>query len=321
MVSRRPPNPVEKANPAWMLRPNSPLENTPHKAGNGDDPHYLPDRHCPKCQGEARLKWLDQRKAELLPTPYFHLVFTLPETIAALALQNQKAVYEILFVALLRRCSPSRPMPNTWALNPPSSVYSNLGPEPDSHATCIGVVTGGGLAPRQPQWISGRRRFFLPLRVLGRLFRRFFVDALHKGGLRPTSVCWTPVRHRVSRPYVNRVAISNRRLRTLQHGQVTFEYKDCRDGNSKPSVWIPILRPFAGSCTWTPARFQRIRYYGLLANCHGARRLELCRQLLTTGVSAPLPNLRQCQQLKRSLRESLRHRQWQTLESLRVDSS
>src|SRR5437868_15341636 len=97
MVSRRPPNTVERAHPESIPGPNSPLENTPHKAGNGDLSITCRNRHCPKCQGLARAKWLLQRKAELLPTEYFHVVFTLPEAIAAIAFYNQQVVYEILF--------------------------------------------------------------------------------------------------------------------------------------------------------------------------------------------------------------------------------
>ena len=99
MVSRRPPNSVEKANPAWMPRPNSPLENTPHNAGNGEISITCADRHCPKCQFLARAKWLEKRQSELLDCEYFHVVFTLPAELAALALQNKRQMYDLLFRA------------------------------------------------------------------------------------------------------------------------------------------------------------------------------------------------------------------------------
>ena len=99
MVSRRPPNPVEKANPAWMPRPNYPLENTPHKTCNGDLPITCRNRHCPKCQSNARDRWLDARRRELLPVPYAHVVFTLPGQLAPLALQNKSEIYGLLFRA------------------------------------------------------------------------------------------------------------------------------------------------------------------------------------------------------------------------------
>src|SRR6202162_2993805 len=97
MVSRGPPNPVKKANPAWIPTPNSPLENTPHKTGNGDLSITCRNRHCPKCQSQARDRWLAARRAELLDTPYAHVVFTLPHQLAPLALQNKEAIYGMLF--------------------------------------------------------------------------------------------------------------------------------------------------------------------------------------------------------------------------------
>jgi hypothetical protein len=100
MVSRSRPSPVEKANPASVPGPNSPLENTPHKAGNGDHPITCRNRHCPKCQSTARDKWLAERAKELLPVPYCHVVFTVPEPLAPLALQNAQLVYGLLFRAV-----------------------------------------------------------------------------------------------------------------------------------------------------------------------------------------------------------------------------
>src|ERR1035437_7407360 len=97
MVSHDTPKPARRAGAASLPWLHSPLEITPHKAGNGELPITCRNRHCPKCQGAARAKWLEQRKAELLPTEYFHVVFTLPEPIAAIAFYNQEVVYDILF--------------------------------------------------------------------------------------------------------------------------------------------------------------------------------------------------------------------------------
>ena len=99
MVSRRPPDPVEKANPAWMRRPNSPLEKTPHKTSNGDLSITCRNRHCPKCQITAKERWIEQSKTELLPITYFHAVFTLPAAIAEIALRHKKTLFGILFRA------------------------------------------------------------------------------------------------------------------------------------------------------------------------------------------------------------------------------
>jgi hypothetical protein len=97
MVSRRRPNPVEKANPASIPGPNSPLENTPHKAGNGDLPITCRNRHCPKCQTGARNRWIAARTGELVPVGYFHAVFTVPHQLSELMLQNKRVLYELLF--------------------------------------------------------------------------------------------------------------------------------------------------------------------------------------------------------------------------------
>src|ERR1700694_498724 len=99
MVSRRPPDPVEKANPAWMRRPNSPLEKPPHKTSNGDLSITCRNRHCPKCQITAKERWIEQSKTELLPITYFHAVFTLPAAIAEIALRHKKTLFGILFRA------------------------------------------------------------------------------------------------------------------------------------------------------------------------------------------------------------------------------
>ena len=97
MVSRRPPNPVRKAHSAQIPARHSPLEKTPHKAANGELSITCRNRHCPKCQTGARDRWLEKRRRELLPTPYVHVVFTLPRHLAPLALQNKKVVYDLLF--------------------------------------------------------------------------------------------------------------------------------------------------------------------------------------------------------------------------------
>src|SRR5215469_10667040 len=97
MVSRRSPNPLEKANPAWMPRPNSPLENAPHNARNGDLPITCRNRHCPKCQILARNRWVAARTRELVPVNYLHIVFTVPHQLSELMLQNKRVLYNLLF--------------------------------------------------------------------------------------------------------------------------------------------------------------------------------------------------------------------------------
>ena len=295
------------------------------------------ERHCPTCQGEARLKWLQQRKAELLPTTYFHVVFTLPQPIAEIAFYNQQTLYQILFRAtaqtlLTIAADPKRLgvelgffcVLHTWG--------QNLHFHPHLHC----VVPGGGLSPDQQNWITGRRRFFLPVRVLSRLFRRLFLEALEKayakgqlqffGKLRslydPQAFAdyLTPLQEHewvvYAKPpfggphhvieylgrYTHRVAISNRRLLALHQDQVSFQWKDYRDGGKSKVMTLAadeFIHRFLQHVL--PPGFQRIRYYGFLANCHRARKLELCRQLLATACSALLPSLSDCHNFERAL--------------------
>src|SRR5215831_10857893 len=139
------------------------------------------DRHCPKCQGLAREKWLQQRKTELLPTTYYHVVFTLPEPIARIAFYNKQTVYNLLFRAtsqtlLAIAADPSRLGVELGFFCVLHSWGQNLHFHPHLHC----VVPGGGLSPDHRQWIGGKRRFFLPVKVLSRRFQHLFLDALEK---------------------------------------------------------------------------------------------------------------------------------------------
>jgi hypothetical protein len=137
------------------------------------------NRHCPKCQGEARAKWLEQRSAELLPTDYFHVVFTLPAPIAAIALHNEDIVYNILFrtvaeTLLTIAADPRRLGVETGFFTVLHTWGQNLHFHPHLHC----VVPGGGLSPDQDRWIAGNRKFLLPVKVLSARFRRLFLEAL-----------------------------------------------------------------------------------------------------------------------------------------------
>jgi len=159
----------------------SPLANTPHNARNGDLTITCADRHCPKCQALARAEWLENRRSELLNTQYFHVVFTLPEQIAPIAYQNKKVVYGILFRATAETL-------RTIAADPKHlgaeigffAVLHSWGQNLLHHPHLHCVVAGGGLSPDGTQWISCRPGFFLPVRVLSRLFRRLFLEHLIK---------------------------------------------------------------------------------------------------------------------------------------------
>ena len=280
------------------------------------------NRHCPKCQGAARQHWLEDRRAELLPTEYFHVVFTLPAPIAALAFYNKEVVYRILFNATsqtLLSIAAERLGVELGFFCVLHSWGQNLHFHPHLHC----VVPGGGLSPDHERWTAAPHRFLLPVKVLSRRFRRLVVEALQKAYCDSTLQFFgefealrdshafarflAPLKYKnwvvYAKPpfggpahvleylgrYTHRVAISNRRLRTLQDGQVSFAWTDYRDSLQKVMT-VPaeeFIRLFLQHSL--PPGFQRIRYYGFLANCHRAIKLELCRKLLATPYSDLLP--------------------------------
>jgi hypothetical protein len=280
------------------------------------------NRHCPKCQGIAREHWLEDRRAELLPTEYFHVVFTLPEEIASLAFYNKELVYGILFHATAQTLLATAAERLGMELGFFCVLHSwgqNLHFHPHLHC----VVPGGGLSPDRKRWIAAPRRFLLPVKVLSRLFRRLVLEALRKahadgtlhffGALEPLrdsdafARFLGPLKYKkwvvYAKPpfggpahvleylgrYTHRVAISNQRLLALQEGQVSFAWTDYRDSLHKVMT-VPaeeFIRLFLQHAL--PPGFQRIRYYGLLANCHRAVQLQLCRNLLATPYSDLLP--------------------------------
>lgn len=297
------------------------------------------NRHCPKCQGLARAKWLDQRKTELLPTEYFHVVFTVPEAIAAIAFYNKKLLYDILFqttAQTLLQIAADRLGVTLGFFCVLHSWGQNLHFHPHLHC----VVPGGGLSVDGQRWISARRRFLLPVRLLSRRFRRLFLEALEKayaqgqlqffGELEPLrdpqafADYLAPLRKKewvvYAKPpfggpqhvidylgrYTHRVAISNHRLLSMEDGRVSFAWKDYRDAGKDKVMTVAaeeFIRLFLQHAL--PTGFQRIRYYGFLANCHRAEKLPLCRRLLA-AVGSLLPTFDQCRDLLRTLNAKLR---------------
>jgi hypothetical protein len=279
------------------------------------------DRHCPKCQSLARAVWVEKRTAEVLPTHYFHVVFSVPEQIASIAYQNKKVVYDILFRAVAETLS-------TIAADPQHlgaeigffAVLHSWGQNLLFHPHLHCVVPGGGISPDGTRWISCRPRFFLPVRVLSRLFRRLFLqylqEAFDSGKLRFFSSLVTlrdpqafnrhlePVRNLkwvvYAKPpfagplqvvdyvgrYTHRVAISNHRIVDIEDGQVRFTWRDYRDNNQEKTMTLSADQ-FIGRFLLhvLPSGFHRIRYYGFLANRHRQKKLEQCRQLL--GMTPP----------------------------------
>ena len=276
------------------------------------------NRHCPRCQGSAAREWLEDREAELLPVPYFHVVFSLPAEIADIAYQNKAVVYDLLFkvsadVMLTIAADPE----HLGAKIAITSVLHTWGSAMMHHPHVHMIVPGGGLSPNRSKWIAGRPEFLLPVRVLSALFRRRMLEALatvHKAGklqfftdlahladaiafvdyLEPLKVKkWhvyakkpfggpEAVLAYLAR-YTHRVAISSRRLIKADARGVTFKVKDYRidgPGRYKTMTVHPheFIRRFLIHVL--PKGLHRIRHYGLLANGQREANLAKARELL-----------------------------------------
>jgi len=281
------------------------------------------NRHCPKCQALARAKWLAERQAELLPVPYFHIVFTLPHRIGELALQNAREIYGILFRAasealLTIAADPKRLGAAIGFLAVLHTWGQNLHLHPHLHC----VVPGGGVSSDGVRWIGCKKSsFFLPVKVLSSRFRRLFltylITAFQQGRLKfhgqLAGLAWSSAFHALcqqvrrtpwvvfAKPpfggpeqvlkylarYTHRVAISNRRLLSLEDGRVSFEYKDYAEGNKTKVMTLEateFIRRFLLHVL--PTGFVRIRQFGFLANRTRGKKLALCRLLL--GAAAEL---------------------------------
>jgi|ERR1700688_10735 Putative transposase/Transposase zinc-binding domain len=284
------------------------------------------NRSCPKCQAAARAQWLAEREAELLPVEYFHVVFTLPQQIARLALQNARIIYGILFRAVAETMLTIAADPrhlgaaigflavlHTWG--------QNLHLHPHIHC----VVPGGGIGPDISRWIpcrKYRKSFFLPVKVLGSFFRKRFLIHLRRafrkgklqfhGELEPLAqlaafealcqraghVKWVVYAKRpfggpeqvlkyLAR-YTHRVAISNQRLVSMQDGRVTFEWKDYAAGNQTKTMTLEAVEFIRRFLVHVlPSGFVHIRHFGFLANRNRKEKLALCRSLLSAPQAVP----------------------------------
>jgi len=286
------------------------------------------NRHCPKCQGSAALRWLEDRQADLLPVPYFHLVFTLPAQVACIAYTNKEVVYALLFEIAARTLRTIAADPkHLGARIGATLVLHTWGSALTHHPHVHGIVPGGGLALDADRWVGCRPGFFLSVRVLSRLFRRLFLEALlrahNDGQLRffgehtelTDSGCFAqwlaPLRKiewvvYAKRPfagpkavleylsrYTHRVAISNHRLLAFDERGVTFKWKDYREkGRTRYKTMTleasEFMRRFLLHVL--PSGFHRIRHYGLLANAGRKDNLALARQLLQQPAPPAEPN-------------------------------
>ena len=273
------------------------------------------NRHCPKCQGLSRLQWLADRRAELLPVAYFHVVFTLPAPIAAIALQNKALVYDILFKATAETirvigANPKHLGAETGAV----AILHTWGQTLTHHPHVHCIVPGGGLAS-DGSWIASKPNFFLPVHVLSRCFRRLFLERLRTAFdagqiaflgelaglndpsafanyLEPVSkIPWivfakrpfagpAPILDYLGR-YTHRVAIANGRLLDCRDGRVSFRWKDYRAQNKCKAMTLDadeFIRRFLMHVL--PKGFRRIRHFGFLANARRAEKLARIRVAL-----------------------------------------
>jgi len=280
------------------------------------------NRHCPKCQGAAAKDWLAEREAELLPVPYFHVVFTLPAPIGDIAYQNKAVIYDILFKAAAETLVTIAADPkHLGARIGLTAVLHTWGSALTHHPHVHMIVPGGGISLDGTRWISCRPGFFLPVRVLSRLFRRLFLEnlvAAHGAGrlgffgdhaplternaftayLAPLrKIEWVVYSKRpfggpeavlayLSR-YTHRVAIANSRLIALDDAGVTFRWKDYRAKDRERQKVMTLatdefIRRFLIHVL--PSRFHRIRHYGLFANGGRAENIARARQLLNVSA-------------------------------------
>ena len=274
------------------------------------------NRHCPKCQANARDRWLEARTKDLLPVRYVHVVFTLPLHLSPLALQNKREIYALLFRSSAETLlEVARNPKHLGAEIGFFSVLHTWNQKLQHHPHVHCVVPAGGLTPDHSRWIDSQQKFFLPVEVLKKVFRGKFVDGLKKlyaehklafhGTLAPlrdpkSFAAWTRPLFRSKwvvyskRPfggaqhalrylgqYTHRVAISNHRLVALADGMVTFRWRDSANKNKKRLMALPVnefLRRFLLHVL--PPGFVRIRHFGLMAHRRRRESLPLCLQLL-----------------------------------------
>ena len=283
------------------------------------------NRHCPKCQAQARERWIGKREQELLPTSYFHVVFTVPHELNVLALTNPKQFYELLFrasaaTALEIAADPKHLGAEIGIISILHTWGQNLLLHPHTHC----VIPSGGLSPDHQHWVHPRYPFFLPVKVLSRVFRGKFVAGLRRLYRRRKLNCSGPAAilaapksfgqmlRRLYRKdwfvyakpafggpmqvlrylgrYTHRVAISNHRIVAFDGEHVTFRYKDYAHGAKHRLMklhGVEFLRRFFLHVL--PKGFVRIRQFGFLANRWRTSRLTLCRQLLNASSPAEIP--------------------------------
>jgi hypothetical protein len=274
------------------------------------------NRHCPKCQSIAKAEWLEARTEELLPVGYFHLVFTMPAALNHIALQNKRVVYDILFKAVAKTLQTiAADSKHLGAKIGFMAILHTWGQTLLLHPHIHCVIPGGGLSHDKRTWINCRNKFFLPVRVLSRLYRRLFLELLMQAFNQDRLKFYGKISH-LSDPesfgkllkkciktewvvyakppfggaekvldylgrYTHRIAISNNRLLKVKDGKVSFSWRNYRKGNKTQTMALEaeeFIRRFLLHVL--PSGFMRIRYFGFLSNRHRTEKLKLCKKLL-----------------------------------------
>jgi hypothetical protein len=289
--------------------------------------HSCGDRHCPSCGGTKRASWLARQQRDLLPVPYFHVVFTLPHELSALALGNRKLLYDLLFAATSETLQTIGADPrHLGARLGALLVLHTWGQQLEHHPHIHAVVPGGGLSLEGTKWVASRANFLVSVKVLSRLFRGKFLAAVKElyeaGELRfagstaalaqkPAFQAWLSrlyakdwvvyakkpfaspeVLLKYLTRYTHRVALSNGRLKKVEGDRVTLSYKDYSDGCRPKEMTLTgseLLRRFALHVL--PKGFVRVRQCGILAHRGRRERLALCRRLLSVPVPLPAARL------------------------------
>ena len=271
------------------------------------------NRHCPKCQMLSKERWIDSQKNNLLDVGYFHVVFTIPDTLNTLVFQNQRKLYTILFKAvaetLQELASDKKYLGATLGF---TSILHTWGQNLMHHPHLHCIVPGGGLNSIG-KWVSARKKFFLPVKVLSRKFRGKFLYYLKQADLKfygdqhylsnPISFndflsqlyqkewivfCKPPFKNascvvEYLGRYTHRVAISNNRILSLENGNVSFKWRDYKDENKWKVMTVSaneFIRRFLIHIL--PVRFMKIRHYGILGNRNKTSKLSLCKKLTRT---------------------------------------
>jgi Putative transposase. len=266
------------------------------------------NRHCPKCQAFAKEQWIEKRQNNLMNTQYFHAVFTVPDDLNSVFYQNQRQLYGLFFKAvsetLMELCADKKYLGATPGI---TAVLHTRGQNLCYHPHLHCIVTGGGLADGN-RWVSSRKKFFIPVKVLSRKFRGKFLCFLKKEGLALDDnlyrkewvvYCKKPfgnagqVISYLGR-YTHRVAISNNRITAFENGRVSFKYKDYKDAGRTKSMSLSaneFMRRFLMHVL--PRGFWKIRHYGLFASRNKIKKLALCKKLThtKTGINKKIPAL------------------------------